>query len=169
MPFIEINRLESLSRLLHRSIRILLLLLAPKWLWYRRAPCSSDVVRRLRPHMANHCNESPGLDERIHCGMAENYPAVITVLLDAVQAHARYRSPREQSNICAPYGQLDLPAAIFGNRFREQRPLVEATALHMNNRAQVEAVLNGSIMLGIGYFDSALDEDEREQLKNNPK
>ena len=58
---------------------------------------------------------------------------------------------------------------IFGNRFREQRPLVEATALHMNNRAQVEAVLNGSIMLGIGYFDSALDEDEREQLKNNPK
>ena len=116
MPFIEINRLESLSRLLHRSIRILLLLLAPKWLWYRRAPCSSDVVRRLRPHMANHCNKSPGLDERIHCGMAENYPVVITVLLDAVQAHARYRSPREQSSICAPYGQLDLPAAIFGNR-----------------------------------------------------
>jgi DNA-binding transcriptional LysR family regulator len=55
-----------------------------------------------------------------------------------------------------------LPVALA--RFREQRPLVEATALHMNNRAQVEAVLNGSIMLGIGYFDSALDEDEREQL-----
>jgi hypothetical protein len=119
MPFIEINRLESLSRLLHRSIRILLLLLAPKWLWYRRAPCSSDVVRREPPHMGNHCNKSPGLDERIHCGMAENYPVVITVLLDAVQAHARYRSPREQSSICAPYGQLDLLAnlaAIFGNR-----------------------------------------------------
>jgi hypothetical protein len=42
--------------------------------------------------------------------------------------------------------------------------MVETTALHMNNRAQVEAVLDGSIMLGIGYFDSALDEDEREQL-----
>jgi DNA-binding transcriptional LysR family regulator len=55
-----------------------------------------------------------------------------------------------------------LPAALA--RFREQRPLVEATALHMNNRAQVEAVLNGAIMLGIGYFDSALDEDEGEQL-----
>jgi hypothetical protein len=34
----------------------------------------------------------------------------------------------------------------------------------MNDRAQVEAVLNGSIMLGIGNFDSAVDEDEREQL-----
>jgi DNA-binding transcriptional LysR family regulator len=55
-----------------------------------------------------------------------------------------------------------LPVALA--RFREQRPLVEATALHMNNRAQVEAVLNGSIMLGIGFFDSAVDEDEREQL-----
>jgi DNA-binding transcriptional LysR family regulator len=55
-----------------------------------------------------------------------------------------------------------LPVALA--RFREQRPLVEATALHMNNRAQVEAVLNGSIMLGIGYFEWALDEDEREQL-----
>jgi DNA-binding transcriptional LysR family regulator len=55
-----------------------------------------------------------------------------------------------------------LPVALA--RFREQRPLVEATVLHMHNRAQVEAVLNGSIMLGIGYFDSAVDEDEREQL-----
>jgi LysR family transcriptional regulator, benzoate and cis,cis-muconate-responsive activator of ben and cat genes len=55
-----------------------------------------------------------------------------------------------------------LPVALA--RFREQRPLVEATVLHMNNRAQVEAVLNGSIMLGIGYFDSAVEEDEREQL-----
>jgi DNA-binding transcriptional LysR family regulator len=55
-----------------------------------------------------------------------------------------------------------LPVALA--RFREQRPLVEVTALHMHNRAQVEAVLNGSIMLGIGYFDSAVDEDEREQL-----
>jgi DNA-binding transcriptional LysR family regulator len=55
-----------------------------------------------------------------------------------------------------------LPVALA--RFREQRPLVEATALHMHNRAQVEAVLNGAIMLGIGYFDSAVEEDEREQL-----
>jgi len=35
-----------------------------------------------------------------------------------------------------------LPAALA--RFREQRPLVGATALDMNNRAEVEAVLDGS-------------------------
>ena len=34
----------------------------------------------------------------------------------------------------------------------------------MNNRAQVEAVLNGSIMLGIGYYSHALEEDEQEQV-----
>ncbi|MBV8505958.1 MAG: LysR family transcriptional regulator [Alphaproteobacteria bacterium] len=61
-----------------------------------------------------------------------------------------------------PLTSAFLPVALA--RFREQRPLVEATALHLNNRAQVEAVLNGSIMLGIGNFETALDEDEREQL-----
>jgi DNA-binding transcriptional LysR family regulator len=55
-----------------------------------------------------------------------------------------------------------LPVALA--RFREQRPLIEVTVQHMNNRAQVEALLDGSIMLGIGYFSSALSEDEREQL-----
>jgi LysR family transcriptional regulator, benzoate and cis,cis-muconate-responsive activator of ben and cat genes len=64
--------------------------------------------------------------------------------------------------ILGPVTSPFLPAALA--RFREQRPLIEATVLHMNNRAQVEAVLNGSIMLGIGYFASAVDEDEREQL-----
>jgi DNA-binding transcriptional LysR family regulator len=34
----------------------------------------------------------------------------------------------------------------------------------MNNRAQVEAVLNGSIMLGIGYYSYVLVEDEQEQV-----
>jgi DNA-binding transcriptional LysR family regulator len=34
----------------------------------------------------------------------------------------------------------------------------------MNNRAQVEAVLNGSIMLGIGFYSYALEEDEQEQV-----
>lgn len=55
-----------------------------------------------------------------------------------------------------------LPVVL--SRFREQRPLVEITVSHMNNRAQVEAVLNGSIMLGIGYHSLVLEEDEREQL-----
>jgi DNA-binding transcriptional LysR family regulator len=56
-----------------------------------------------------------------------------------------------------------LPVVL--SRFREQHPLVEITVLHLNNRAQVEAVLNGSIMLGIGYYlSSVLEEDEREQV-----
>ena len=55
-----------------------------------------------------------------------------------------------------------LPVALA--RFREQRPLVEATVSHMNSRAQIEALLDGSIMLGIGYFGSAIDQDERDQL-----
>ena len=50
------------------------------------------------------------------------------------------------------------------SRFRDQRPQVEITLLHMNNRAQVEAVLDGSIMLGIGYYSYALEEDEQEQV-----
>lgn len=55
-----------------------------------------------------------------------------------------------------------LPVAL--GRFRELRPLVEAAAIDMDNHATVDGVLNGSIMLGIGNFDSAIDEDEREQL-----
>jgi len=55
-----------------------------------------------------------------------------------------------------------LPVVL--SRFREQHPLVEITVLHLNSRAQVEAVLNGSIMLGIGYLSSALEEDEQEQV-----
>jgi DNA-binding transcriptional LysR family regulator len=43
-------------------------------------------------------------------------------------------------------------------RFQELFPLVEVTVLHMNNGAQVDALLNGSIMLGIGYSGLSLDE-----------
>jgi DNA-binding transcriptional LysR family regulator len=49
-------------------------------------------------------------------------------------------------------------------RFSERHPLVEITLLQMHNRAQVEAVLNGSIMLGIGYYSYALEEEEVEQV-----
>jgi DNA-binding transcriptional LysR family regulator len=49
-------------------------------------------------------------------------------------------------------------------RFRELQPLVEVTLLRMNNRAQVEAVLNGSIMLGVGFYNYVLEEDEQEQV-----
>src|ERR1700751_5079303 len=54
-------------------------------------------------------------------------------------------------------------SGILG-RFREQHPLVEVTLLHMHNRAQIEAVLNGSIMLGIGFYGYVLEEDEEEQV-----
>jgi DNA-binding transcriptional LysR family regulator len=55
-----------------------------------------------------------------------------------------------------------LPGVL--SRFRDQYPLVELTPLRMNNREQVEAVLNGSIMLGIGFYGYALEEDEQEQV-----
>ena len=58
-----------------------------------------------------------------------------------------------------------LPEALA--RFRERHPLVEVTVSHMNSRAQIEALLDGSIMLGIGYFGSVIDEDEREQLRSH--
>jgi DNA-binding transcriptional LysR family regulator len=51
-------------------------------------------------------------------------------------------------------------------RFRELQPLVEITLLRMNNRAQVEAVLNGSIMLGVGFYSYVLEEDEQEQVSS---
>src|SRR5258708_8486536 len=57
-----------------------------------------------------------------------------------------------------------LPVALA--RFRQQRPLVEATALDMNNHAQLEAVLNGSIMLGTWYFGSAVNKEEPSQVCN---
>jgi DNA-binding transcriptional LysR family regulator len=50
------------------------------------------------------------------------------------------------------------------SRFREQHPLLEISLSQMNNRAQVEAVLNGSIMLGIGFYSYVLEEDEQEQV-----
>lgn len=53
-------------------------------------------------------------------------------------------------------------------RFRELFPLVEVTVLHMINRAQIDALLDGSIMLGIGYSGLSLDENRGEQLTTKP-
>ncbi|HEX3446146.1 MAG TPA: LysR family transcriptional regulator, partial [Chthoniobacterales bacterium] len=49
-------------------------------------------------------------------------------------------------------------------QFRELFPLVEVTVLHMDNRAQVDALLNDSIMLGLGYLGQTLDQSSAEQL-----
>jgi DNA-binding transcriptional LysR family regulator len=60
----------------------------------------------------------------------------------------------------APVTHAFLPDALA--QFRELFPLVEVTVLHMDNRTQAEALLDGSIMLGIGY--PALDMDESGML-----
>src|SRR5260221_12051359 len=55
-----------------------------------------------------------------------------------------------------------LPDALAA--FRELFPLVEVTVTHMNSHAQTEALLDGSIMLGIGYLDAGVDEEDRQLL-----
>jgi len=49
-----------------------------------------------------------------------------------------------------------LPDAL--GRFRGLFPLVEVTVRHMDNHTQVEALLNGSVMLGIGRVDANPEE-----------
>jgi len=49
-----------------------------------------------------------------------------------------------------------LPDAL--GRFRGLFPLIEVTVRHMDNRTQVEAVLNGSVMLGIARLYPNLEE-----------
>ena len=60
----------------------------------------------------------------------------------------------------APVTHAFLPDALA--QFRELFPLVEVSVLHMDNRTQTEALLDGSIMLGIGY--PALNMDENRML-----
>jgi DNA-binding transcriptional LysR family regulator len=55
-----------------------------------------------------------------------------------------------------------LPAALAA--FRQRYPLVQVTVNHMNSHAQAEALLDGSIMLGIGYVDAGVDEEHRQRL-----
>jgi DNA-binding transcriptional LysR family regulator len=55
-----------------------------------------------------------------------------------------------------------LPDALAA--FRELFPLVEVTVTHMNSHVQAEALLDGSIMLGIGYVDDGVDEEDRQLL-----
>jgi DNA-binding transcriptional LysR family regulator len=50
-----------------------------------------------------------------------------------------------------------LPEALA--RFRERFPLVEVTVLHMDDRAQIDALLNGEIMLGIGFLGPNMDTE----------
>jgi DNA-binding transcriptional LysR family regulator len=51
-----------------------------------------------------------------------------------------------------------LPDALA--KFREHFPLVEVTVLNMDDRTQVEALANGTIMLGIGWAGANLAESQ---------
>ena len=55
-----------------------------------------------------------------------------------------------------------LPDALAA--FSKLFPLVEVTVTHMNSHAQAEALLDGSIMLGIGYLDAGVDKEDRQLL-----
>ena len=50
------------------------------------------------------------------------------------------------------------------SQFRELFPLVEVTVLHMDGRTQIDALLNGSIMLGIAYRGLSFEEVRGEDL-----
>jgi LysR family transcriptional regulator, benzoate and cis,cis-muconate-responsive activator of ben and cat genes len=56
-----------------------------------------------------------------------------------------------------------LPDALA--KFREHFPLVEVTVLNMDDRAQVEALANGTIMLGIGWAGPSLAESQSLTVK----
>ena len=81
-------------------------------------------------------------------------------------AHAHEVATGERGRLSigtvTPLTNAFLPDAL--TRFRELFPLVEVTVLHMPNRVQVDALLNGSIMLGIGYSGPSLDESRGEEL-----
>ncbi len=49
-------------------------------------------------------------------------------------------------------------------QFRQLFPLVEVTVLHMDTRAQIEALLNDSIMLGITFRGLSFEEVPDEEL-----
>jgi len=90
--------------------------------------------------------------------------ALVAAKLAAEQAQEAAKGQRGRLVIATHCeGSLAFLPAVL-SRFRERHPLVEITPLHLNNRAQVEAVLNGSIMLGIGYYSAALQADEEEQV-----
>jgi DNA-binding transcriptional LysR family regulator len=81
-------------------------------------------------------------------------------------AHAHEVTTGERGGLfigtMTPLTKAFLPDAL--TRFRELFPLVEVTVLDMTNRAQVDALLNRSIMLGISYPGPSLDESRGEEL-----
>ena len=89
---------------------------------------------------------------------------VLAAVQEAAElAHEAANGERGQLVIGLGGATISFLSAVL-SRFREQYPLVEVTPERMNNRDQVEAVLDGSIMLGIGFYGYALEEDQQDQV-----
>jgi len=90
------------------------------------------------------------------------------VLLGANQAAEQAQEAAKGERGRLVIGSLGVATISFLSgalaRFREQHPLVEITLLRMNTQAQVEGVLTGSIMLGIGLYGYAIEEYEEQQI-----
>jgi DNA-binding transcriptional LysR family regulator len=65
---------------------------------------------------------------------------------------------RSAAVTCFGSTQAFLPDALA--RFRELFPLVEVSVSYMDNRTQTDALLNGTIMLGIGYPSLSMEESD---------
>ena len=81
-------------------------------------------------------------------------------------AHAHEVATGERGRLTvgtiAALSQVFLDDAL--TRFRELFPLVEVTVLQLDTRAQIEALLNDSIMLGITFRGPSFDEIAGEEL-----
>ena len=75
-----------------------------------------------------------------------------------VQEAAAGERGRLTIGIIGPLVHAFLPDALA--KFREHSPLVEVTVLTMDDRTQVEALANGTIMLGIGWAGPNLAEGQ---------
>jgi DNA-binding transcriptional LysR family regulator len=85
-------------------------------------------------------------------------------------AHAHEVSAGERGRLTL--GTLSFLNHIFLDdalaQLRELFPLVEITVLHMDTHAQIEALLNGSIMLGITFRGLSFDDFADEELTMKP-
>jgi DNA-binding transcriptional LysR family regulator len=95
---------------------------------------------------------------RVFLGGARRTLASAQEAVAQAQEAARGERGRLSIGTIGPLMHGVLPEALA--RFRQRFPLVEVSVLHMDNRTQVEALLNGAIMLGLGYFDLNLEESE---------
>jgi DNA-binding transcriptional LysR family regulator len=81
------------------------------------------------------------------------------------QAQEAYKGDRDRLVIGAGLSALTGPFLEDAlARFRAQFPEINVTVLHLNYRRQIRALLDGSIMLGIGPLDVAAHEDKEKQL-----